>query len=83
MPAIALRLACKVADLVVVQAADHDHVDLYGIEACAPGRVEPGQRVSKVASTGQHLESVGLERVEANIHALQASFLECGRVAGQ
>src|SRR5262249_58232012 len=71
----------QVGDLVVVDAAQHDRVDLDGHERA--GGVDPGHDARDVAADGEAAEAVGVERVEADVDLGQARVGEAGGGGGE
>ena len=62
----------EVDDLVVVDAAHHDAVDLHRVEAGVERGVDPGEHPVEVVAAGERAEHVGAERVERHVDPPQA-----------
>ncbi len=56
----------KSADLVVVDAADDDGVDLERLEPFPPGRLEAGEDPLEARAPGDRLEPLPPQRIEAD-----------------
>ena len=63
--------AREVDDLVVVDAAHHDRVDLDRREAGVARRVDPGKHAVELVALRQREEAVATQRVERHVDALQ------------
>ena len=84
------RPADEILHLGVVLVADHDRVQLDLVEAGAERRVDPAEHARQVPAAGHAGEARGIERVERDVHALQArgakrrgELLEPGRIRGE
>ena len=77
--------ACEILDLVIVDALEEDDVDL-GVQTILERTHDSlpncWDRVASVA-TGQLLESLGIECVEADINAIEAGIDQFAEVARQ
>jgi len=71
------------AEQVLVQRADHDDVELDGREADLEGGVDAGKRVGELAAAGDAFVDVGVERVEADVDALETGVAQVVRELGQ
>ena len=62
----------EVDDLVVVDAAHHDAVDLHRVEAGVERGVDPGDHPVELVAAGEREEHLGAQRVERHVDAPQA-----------
>src|SRR5256714_15596418 len=74
--ALATREAGEVDDLVVVAAAHHDHVELDRAESGRTSGRQAAQHALERIAAGQILEAIRVERVQADVEALEPRRLE-------
>src|SRR3989449_1771127 len=70
----------QIGQLVVVESADHDRVELEPREARLPRRRDALEYVGVPRALGEREHALGAQRVEAHRHPLQARGPQLGRV---
>ena len=77
----ARRSRHSAADLAVVEALDRDRVDLDRGEAGGARRLDAGEHAGKIAPAGDGGEALGVQRVEADVQAVDAGRAQRARPA--
>ncbi len=83
MPAVGQGAPGKVDDLVVVETADDDHVELDGLQTGGPGCLDAGPDVLEPVAAGDAGEALGPQGIEADVDALQTGPGQVAGVVGQ
>ena len=71
-------ICCPSGEALVVAAAHHDGVQREALETARLSRVQSAQHLGQVADAGDRPETVGAQRVQADIDAFDA-----GRAQGR
>jgi hypothetical protein len=70
------RPSCKVFQLVVVYAANNDHVNLDGIEPNPAGPLDPSQDALEMVSFGDFPELQGIQGIQTDIQAPESGGIQ-------
>jgi len=83
MPRMIEREPCEIDDLVIVDSAHHDHVQLDRSDARRLGRACGSDRFESEVSASNRSDTLGAQTVSADVDAIQSGAAQWRRKLGQ